>query len=95
MVNSPQNLAFARRKAADISKDCLSCPFLQACNGGCPKQRFALSGEGKPNKHYLCEGFRIHLSHVVPALHRLYELLRKEASPTRMKKEMKAMLLNR
>ncbi|WP_312059875.1 anaerobic sulfatase maturase [Pantoea septica] len=95
MVNSPQNLAFAQRKAADISKDCLSCPFLQACNGGCPKQRFALSGEGKSNKHYLCEGFRIHLSHVVPALHRLYELLRKEASPTRMKKEMKAMLLNR
>jgi len=41
---------------------------LQACNGGCPKQRFALSSDGKPNKHYLCEGFRIHLSHVVPAL---------------------------
>jgi len=95
MVNSPQNLTFARRKAADISKDCLSCPFLQACNGGCPKQRFALSSDGKPNKHYLCEGFRIHLSHVVPALHRLYALLRKEASPTRMKKEMQAMLLNR
>ncbi|WP_313621075.1 anaerobic sulfatase maturase [Pantoea septica] len=95
MVNSPQNLAFAQRKAADISKDCLSCPFLQACNGGCPKQRFALSSDGKPNKHYLCEGFRIHLSHVVPALHRLYALLRKEASPTRMKKEMQAMLLNR
>jgi len=95
MVNSPQNWAFARRKTADISKDCLSCPFLQVCNGGCPKQRFALSSEGKPNKHYLCEGFRIHLSHVVPALHRLYRLLRREASPTRIKKEMKAMLLNR
>jgi len=95
MVNSPQNLAFAQRKTADISKDCLRCPFLQACNGGCPKQRFALSSEGKPNKHYLCEGFRIHLSHAVPALHRLYGLLRQKASSTRMKKEMQAMLQNR
>jgi len=95
MVNSPQNLAFSQRKAADISKDCLSCSFLQACNGGCPKQRFALSSEGKPNQHYLCEGFRLHLGHVIPALHRLYGLLNKGASPTRIKREMQAMLQNR
>lgn len=95
MVNSPQNLAFAQRKATNISKDCLSCPYRQACNGGCPKHRFALSSDGKPNKHYLCEGFRRHLSHAVPALHQLYALLGKSASPTRMKREMKAILQNR
>lgn len=92
MVNSPQNLDFGARKATHISRDCLQCSVKPVCNGGCPKHRFELSSDGKPNKNYLCDGFAIHLHHVVPKLQRILSLLEKQATPTRIKREMRALI---
>ncbi|WP_313481149.1 anaerobic sulfatase maturase [Atlantibacter hermannii] len=92
MVNSPQNLEFGARKATHISKDCLQCPVKPVCNGGCPKHRFELSSDGKPNKNYLCDGFAIHLHRVVPKLQRILYLLEKQTTPTRIKREMRTLI---
>lgn len=89
MVNSPQNRDFGQRKLTHISKDCLSCSVRPLCNGGCPKHRFALSSDGKPNKNYLCDGFAIHLHHVVPRMQTLLTLLRNNKTPATIRKQMK------
>lgn len=89
LVNSPQNREFGQRKRTHISKDCLNCAVRPLCNGGCPKHRFALSSDGKPNKNYLCDGFAIHLHHVVPRMQTLLSLLRSNKTPTAIRKQMK------
>lgn len=89
LVNSPQNIAFGERKLTHISKDCLSCPVRPVCNGGCPKQRFELSSDGRPNKHYLCRGFETHLTHILPKMSMILQLLQRQSTPTRIRKEVK------
>lgn len=89
MVNSVQNQTFGQRKLADISKDCLNCAVRPLCNGGCPKHRFNLSSDGRPNKHYLCEGFATHLHHVIPRMQTLLTLLRNNKTPAAIRKQMK------
>lgn len=89
LINSPQNVEFGQRKLTHISKDCLNCAVRPVCNGGCPKHRFALSSDGKPNKNYLCDGFAIHLHHVVPRMQTLLTLLRNNKTPSAIRKQMK------
>lgn len=89
MVNSPQNIEFGERKANHISKECLTCPVKYVCNGGCPKHRFELSSDGKPTKNYLCDGFAIHLHHVVPRMQHILRRLQQRTTPARIKREMK------
>ncbi|WPC72370.1 anaerobic sulfatase maturase [Vibrio porteresiae] len=89
MVNSPQNLAFGESKKTNISRDCLDCPVKQACNGGCPKHRFQISSDGKPNKNYLCEGFKTHFTHVLPKMVGIFELMEREITPKQIKAAMK------
>lgn len=89
LVNKPQNIEFGQRKLTDISKDCLSCVVRPVCNGGCPKHRFELSSDGKPNKNYLCDGFAKHLLHVVPRMQTLLSLLQQNKTPSVIRKHMK------
>lgn len=89
LVNSPENKAFGQRKRTHISKECLSCSVRPLCNGGCPKHRFAIASDGRPNKNYLCDGFAIHLHHVVPRMQTLLTLLRDNKTPVAIRKQMK------
>lgn len=89
LVNSPKNIAFGQKKQTGISKDCLNCMIRPVCNGGCPKHWFEFSSDGRPNKNYLCEGFAIHLFHVVPKMKMLLSLLAAKATPGKIRREMK------
>lgn len=66
VVELGQQKAFGLNKRDNISVDCKSCNFLPLCNGGCPKQRFEISSDGKPNKNYLCSGYKKYFSHTTP-----------------------------
>lgn len=54
---------FGNAKRDNISIDCKSCKYLRLCNGGCPKHRFEISSDGKPNKNYLCSGYKRYFAH--------------------------------
>jgi|SRR5581483_5163112 uncharacterized protein len=74
LVDSPQQRRFGLAKRETLTAQCRSCDVRPLCNGGCPKDRFALSSDGEPGHNYLCEGYGLFFRHVRPALRDLAEL---------------------
>lgn len=68
LVNSAQNERFRYTKKTNLSVDCLSCDIRSSCNGGCPKHRFVIASDGKPNHNYFCPAYKKHLHYVIPKM---------------------------
>ena len=54
LVASSQQTNFGQDKRDTLTRYCLDCDVRFACNGGCPKDRFATSPYGETGQHYLC-----------------------------------------
>ncbi|MTH45948.1 anaerobic sulfatase maturase [Intestinirhabdus alba] len=89
LVNSPKNIAFGHGKLKNISKDCINCTVRSVCNGGCPKHRFNISSDGRPNRNYFCDGFALHLHHALPKMQHLLELIQQNRSLAKIRKSLK------
>ena len=63
MVYSDRQAKFGRDKRDYLTNQCKSCPFKFACNGGCPKHRFATSALGEPGHNYFCESYTMFFKH--------------------------------
>jgi uncharacterized protein len=74
LVESLDQSAFATAKRDDLPGACRSCPVLAMCNGGCPKDRFAIAPGGDPGLNYLCVGYRRFYEHARPHLARMRSL---------------------
>lgn len=74
LLESGQQREFAERKKTGLTQECLACPWLRLCHGGCPKDRFVPSSEGEEGHFYLCEGIRSFFSYAGPRLKRAMEL---------------------
>lgn len=62
MAKSDKQLFFEQRKQDSLSRQCQKCPFIKACGGDCPKNRFVKNQEGE-YVSCLCEGFRMFFNH--------------------------------
>ncbi|MCX7017738.1 MAG: anaerobic sulfatase maturase [Candidatus Sumerlaeota bacterium] len=63
LVGSEFQREFGRVKQDGLGASCRQCGFLFACNGGCPKDRFASAAGGDPELNYLCAGYKKFYSH--------------------------------
>ena len=54
---------FGQDKATKLTAQCRSCQYRFACNGGCPKHRFAKSRDGEEGHDYFCEGHTMFFRH--------------------------------
>ena len=68
MAYSPRQQQFGLDKRDALPAQCLQCPWLSVCNGGCPKDRIALDSQGCPGLNYLCADYRAIFAHVAPAM---------------------------
>ena len=68
MANGEFQRAFGNAKQDALTGECRACPWLRFCNGGCPKDRFGLSGDGQPGQYWLCSGLKAFFSHAGPIL---------------------------
>lgn len=66
MMYSPAQQKFGADKRDSLPGQCRRCRYLFACNGECPKNRFAVTPEGEPGLNYLCAGYRRFFEHVAP-----------------------------
>ena len=68
LLNSERQFAFALAKHTSLPRQCRECEWLFACNGECPRLRFAVTADGEAGLNYLCEGYRRYFQHVAPAM---------------------------
>ena len=91
MLESPEQRTFGQSKRTLLPKVCRKCEVLNLCNGGCLKDRFIPSGDGKTDLNYLCDGYKLFFKHCLPFVtalkqeHRRQTLAQKGVQPTTRK----------
>src|SRR5690606_37165193 len=63
LVDTPVQHRFGQDKLERLPGQCRSCPWLTVCNGGCPKDRFAVSHQGEQGLNFLCAGYKLIYAH--------------------------------
>lgn len=71
LARDPRLVAFGEAKRGSLPAYCRSCEVLSSCNGGCPKDRFALTPDGEAGLSWLCPAYRRFFTHSRSALTRL------------------------
>ena len=81
MVASTRQRSFGRDKADTLPEYCRQCDVRFACNGECPKNRFALTPDGAPGLNYLCPSYKRFFRHIDPAMRGMAWLARHGQAP--------------
>ena len=82
LLASEKQRKFGDDKLDALTKQCQECDVRHFCNGGCPKDRFALSTDGEPGQNYLCAGLELFFKHVHPAMLAMGKLLKQNQPPS-------------
>lgn len=81
MMYSERQMEFGQMKQKSLPAQCRACEFLFACNGECPKNRFATTASGEPGLNYLCKGYHRFFKHVAPYMDYMKKELLAERAP--------------
>jgi len=81
LVASPEQRRFGDDKRDTLTAQCQRCEVRPLCNGGCPKDRFALSQDGDPGQNYLCAGLELFFKHTLPAMRAMAQLIQQRRYP--------------
>lgn len=84
LVDLPQQRTFGQDKRDTLTSYCRDCDVLTACNGGCPKDRFAVSPYGEQGQHYLCPGYEMFFRHTRGPMQAMAQLLREGRAPAEL-----------
>jgi len=64
LVEKSLRSGFGVSKETALPQWCRECDVLTACQGGCPKHRFARSQYNEPGLHHLCAGYKKFFRHI-------------------------------
>lgn len=81
MMYSDRQQKFGNDKFNRLPAQCRNCKYLFACNGECPKNRFAVTADGEPGLNYLCAGYRQFFGHVAPYMDFMANELKNQRPP--------------
>ena len=81
LVASPEMRKFGQDKFDTLTPQCRRCEVRPLCNGGCPKDRFAVSRDGDSGHNYLCAGLELFFKHTRPAMQTMASLLQRGQAP--------------
>jgi len=90
MMYSEKQLKFGTDKYDTLPRQCFECEFLFACNGECPKNRFARTKDGEYGLNYLCAGWKMFYGHVAPYMDFMKKELLNERPPANVMEWAKA-----
>lgn len=95
LVEAPVQRQFGNDKQDRLPGHCRACTWLAICNGGCPKDRFAVGEEGESKLNYLCSGFRLFFAHAEQPLKQIIQLRKRGLAPDAIMAERRAVSLAR
>ncbi|PRY23583.1 uncharacterized protein CLV78_10473 [Aliiruegeria haliotis] len=75
MVWTDRQDSFGQDKKNGLTQQCRDCSFRFACNGGCPKHRFAVNKLGEAGHNYFCESYTMFFRHCGPRLQDMARLI--------------------
>lgn len=75
MVETSVVGGFGPHKETTLPRYCRECEVRDACWGGCPKHRFAVTPDGEHGLHYLCAGYKKFFRHIRKYLRAMTTLL--------------------
>lgn len=81
MMYSDRQQQFGNDKFEKLPKQCRNCKYLFACNGECPKNRFAITADGESGLNYLCAGYHKYFEHVAPYMDFMANELKNQRPP--------------
>ena len=81
LVASARQRKFGQDKRDTLTAQCRECKVLNWCNGGCPKDRFAVSRDGEPGQNYLCPGLERFFMHTGPTFGKMAQLIKMQQYP--------------
>jgi uncharacterized protein len=81
LAGSVQQRNFGAAKRDSLPQQCLRCDVRFACNGECPKHRFAHTEDGEPGLNYLCAAYKKFFRHVDPHMRFMSDQLRRRQAP--------------
>jgi uncharacterized protein len=82
LIASSEQRKFGDDKRDTLTAQCRRCEVKPLCNGGCPKDRFAISRDGDPGQNYLCAGLELFFKHTLPAMRTMAQLLQMRRAPS-------------
>ncbi len=88
MMSSERQQQFGLAKETSLPDQCRRCRFNFACNGECPRNRFATTADGQPGLNYLCEGYQMFFNHVEPYMNFMRDQLRAGLPPADVMKTL-------
>ncbi len=94
MMYSERQLQFGKNKHDALPKQCHACRFLFACNGECPKNRFAKTQNGEEGLNYLCQGYYAFFEHAAPYMESMKKELEAERPPANIMQMLRKNELN-
>jgi uncharacterized protein len=75
MTQSSAQRKFGSDKFDSLPRFCRECEVRFACNGECPKHRFARTPDGEEGLNYLCPAYKQFFTHIDPFMRRMGQLL--------------------
>lgn len=84
LVRSPEQRRFGNDKNDALPRYCRECDVRFACNGECPKNRFAQTPDGEPGLNYLCAAYKKFFHHANPAMRGMAWLAMNHESPAKI-----------
>lgn len=87
MMYGERQRYFSLAKRTALPRQCLTCQWLFACNGGCPKDRFVTTADGEVGLNYLCQDYRQFFAHVAPYMEFMKRELLHQRPPANVMKQ--------
>jgi uncharacterized protein len=81
LASSGQQYRFGEAKRDSLTDYCQRCDVRFACNGDCPKHRFAVSPDGEYGLSYLCPSYKHFFTHTLPYVRAMADLLNAGRAP--------------
>lgn len=89
LLESDKQKRFGQSKHNSLPQECLDCEVKFACNGECPRHRFAKTYDGKPGLSYLCEDYKKYYYHIHPYMKVMVQLIENNLPPSQVMEAIK------